>query len=191
MSFGFWSFCVLWWFKGCFRGLFFNTQGWKWKIIRKQSKKNPSVICFFFVCSQSIKIACVSEAVFHRILARVPTFINTLLKLWRISLITVWKVIYSSFPCSIFSKLKVLNCFFFFPPLPSLQVHSPRALRGSRSAVLHQNLCQVQEKHRGASNRSVNQSARLDHRCSAELRMRASLLLMELKQLNLLLSMAN
>lgn len=66
-----------------------------------------------------------------------------------------------------------------------MQVHSPRALRGSRSAVLHQNLCQVQEKHRGASNWSVNQPARLHHRCSAELMMRASLLLMELKQLSL------
>ncbi len=78
--------------------------------------------------------------------------------------------------------------FFFFP---SLQVHRPRALCGSCSAVLHQNLCQVQEKHRGASNWSVYQSARLDQRCSMELRTRASLLLMELKQLNLLLSIAN
>lgn len=105
-----------------------------------------------------------------------------------ISLITVWKVCIFFPLWSVFSLLKVLNCI-FFPP--SLQVHSPRALRGSRSAVLHQNLCQVQEKHRGASNWSFYQSARLDQRCSTGLRMRASRLLMKLKQLNLLLSIAN
>lgn len=100
------------------------------------------------------------------------------------------KVLFFSSPlCSIFSSLKVLNCVFL--SLPSLQVHRPRALRGPRSAVVHQNLCQVQEKHRGASNWSVYQAARLDQRRSAELRMRASLLLMELKQLNLPLSIAN
>lgn len=80
-------------------------------------------------------------------------------------------------------------CFVVF--CSSLQVHSPRALCGSRSAVLHQNLCQVQEKHRGTSNWSVYQSARLDQQCSVELRIRASLPLMELQQLNLLLSISN
>lgn len=79
-------------------------------------------------------------------------------------------------------------CFVF---CSSLQVHSPRALCGSRSAVLHQNLCQVQEKHRGTSNWSVYQSACLDQQCSVELRIRASLPLMELQQLNLLLSISN
>lgn len=89
-----------------------------------------------------------------------------------------------------------MKSLFFFPSLKtlffsSLQVHGPRALRGSRSAVVHQNLCQVQEKHRGTSNWSVYQSARLDQRRSAELRIRASLPLVELQRLNLPLSISN
>lgn len=76
-------------------------------------------------------------------------------------------------PCTLF-------CFLCLP-LRSLQVHRPRALRGPRAAVLHQNLRQVQEKHRGASNWSADQSARSAHPRSAERRMRASAGLMELR----------
>lgn len=65
-----------------------------------------------------------------------------------------------------------INLFFFLlllllkrfsSSLPSLQVHGTRALRGSGSTVVHQNLCQVQEKHRGVSDRSVPQAARSGH----------------------------
>lgn len=69
-------------------------------------------------------------------------------------------------PCTLF-------CFLCLPHR-SLQVHRPRALCGPRAAVLHQNLRQVQEKHRGASNWSADQSARSAHPRSAERRTRAS-----------------
>lgn len=68
-------------------------------------------------------------------------------------------------------------CFLFLclPPFRSLQVHRPRALRCPRAAVLHQNLRQVQEKHRGASNWSADQQARSAHPRSAERRMTNSI----------------